>query len=462
MLTTHVHLITKTPSIINSNRIHTASGTRASKATSSHSLGSGARYTFDKPLPKDVIHDVIEHLEQNSHHGRHSPTQSYPNLVTQMPSSQNTPSKAPTNSWSTETNIFVTIPPDLRRPTQSSMNSNKAAVLDHYTDNSIIQNVPKPNRQHDAHFSRSHNHHRLRTNTIKRILNLQHSRPNATLDRILELTFDVQTADPVYIFVLPAIGDNDDVDDDDHYHHHKQHRMQNRTLILHRSNFAEPPVYPVISPAQRRLQRTNITRLQNLIESIDTIDPKSNKLQHRPLSPLRSSALASSASAFETGDDLLTEAESIIDEHRVITENDQTEHNFLRFMRLLNQQQSSSSSSDIVDSDNGLSSVHHADDDHNDGFSDGVFAANGDSNGIRSDDFGAWQPFNVDVPDILLSGEILTASTSSSSSGRHPAADLSTPVSWTDLGLEGWRGGIKEPGRSFQELAQRFGKFQSL
>lgn len=79
-------------------------------------------------------------------------------------------------------------------------------------------------------------------------------------------------------------------------------------------------------------------------------------------------------------------------------------------------------------------------DDHNDD-ADDVMNDSGDS--------GLWQPMLAGLPSIEYSLSYTTTERSSS------AGDHGPEVSWKDLGLDGWMGGIKEPGRSFHEHAQR-------
>lgn len=292
------------------------------------------------------------------------------------------------------TTTMVTVPPDHPQRTPRKLYHTTAA----YPIDTATSFVGDSNRHDDAD-----RHHRriwrLRAD-IKHILHLQ-PQHNATLDRILEHNFNLHTADPMYVFVLPG-GDSTS---DTPFRH-------NRTLVLHRSSFAHPAQFPLISPMQRRLQRTNITRLQLLIGNIERIRPNNDQ----PSSRLPD----------------LDESESAV-ALRVVEENVRTERNFLHFMQLLNGKNDDTVATTLL------------------GNSLGGAGDENDFDGRDEDEPPAWQTLLVGVPQIEYSVPYTTERTMLNGGGAATPA-----VSWKDLGLEGWLGGIKEPGRSFQQITQRY------
>lgn len=282
-------------------------------------------------------------------------------------------------------------------------------------------------------------------------MQLQH---NATLDRILETNFNLHTADPMYVFLLPAA-----VADDDRVRPYRTHqplrhnhqppplRLQNRTLVLHRSNFAGPAVYPSISPVQRRLMRTNITRLHTLIENIERIRPHGAAAAAAAVRP-RGGAYAPSPTP--VGGDL-DESESIVAQ-RVVAENVRTERNFQRFVELLNGSADDHDDDDGDDDDDGTALANRLIDNGDGAAADAVDDASDVNDGYGLNDSDFWRPMLVAGLPIGYGGEYTTGERPAAAAGDRGAG---AELSWKDLGLDGWLGGIRKPGRSFHQHAQR-------
>lgn len=243
---------------------------------------------------------------------------------------------------------------------------------------------------------------------IKEVLKLDVR--NQTVDNIVTTSFNLDTPDPMYVFLLPE-------------------NTKNRTLVLHRSSF-DKAIWPNISPIQRHVMHSNISKLYNLIENIEKIRPQKIKptvpiIRLVKKRPKGQNVLQRPKSV----DADLEEAESI----RVVEENVRTERNFLRYMEFINEHPDFPGDESIQDSNRLAES-------------------------------------NADLGDVHFQGPITTVSsgwrstrpqTAGSSSSQVEygfMAGHSTPssledngssVGWEELGLDGWLGGIKAPGKSF-------------
>lgn len=223
---------------------------------------------------------------------------------------------------------------------------------------------------------------------IKAALNVEQN--NNTLDSIMSSAFNVDNPNPMYVFVLP-VG------------------LQNRTLVLRHSDF-DHAIFPNISRLQRQIMSSNISRLYKLIENLDK--------------PTWMSEQTETTTEFVfTIDDMhnedLDEAESM----KVVEENVRTERNFYKFMHYLNQH---------YDTDNRVGSdtkFEHAD--------------QLPSGSAVVDRYTKYSPSQSQI-EYSLHIDYTTAK---------PIGDKQLQaVSWKDLGLEGWMGGIKEPGKGFDNI----------
>lgn len=207
----------------------------------------------------------------------------------------------------------------------------------------------------------------------------------------MSTVFNVDNPNPMYVFVLP-VG------------------LHNRTLVLRRSDF-EHAIFPNISRLQRQIMSSNISRLYKLIENLD----KPTWMSEQP---------DTTTEFLFTIDDThnadLDEAESM----KVVEENVRTERNFYKFMHFLNQ--------------------HH--DTDNTAGSDMKYDGHDDLLPSGSAVVGRYTKYKPSQSQIEYSLQIDYTT-------AKPIADkqLQT-VSWKDLGLDGWMGGIKEPGKGFDNI----------
>lgn len=207
----------------------------------------------------------------------------------------------------------------------------------------------------------------------------------------MSTAFNVDNPNPMYVFVLP-VG------------------QQNRTLVLRRSDF-DHAIFPNISRIQRQIMSANISRLYKLIENIDK--------------PIWMSEQSQTTTEFLfTNDDThnadLDEAESI----KVVEENVRTERNFYKFMHYLNQ--------------------HHETD--NKAGSDHKFDGHADMLPSGSAVVGRYSKYKPSQSQIEYSLHI------DYTTARPIGEKQFQTVSWKDLGLDGWMGGIKEPGKGFHSI----------
>ena len=223
-------------------------------------------------------------------------------------------------------------------------------------------------------------------------------------------SFNLNNPDPVYVFVLPD-GQN-------------QH---NKTVVFRKSNFNEA-VFPNVTSLQRQLTKSNISKLITLIENIDKIAPillntfNVNNKQH-----LKNKKQHSYNNHATKGD--LDEAESL----RIVDENVRTERNFLRFMQELNGEADTNYVNNYYQWPNGVSTIQNYDEYDN--------LASTDIN-IRNGPH--YRPSSQ--IDYTLAFDYTTT--------PRPQSTTTVAVNWKDLGLDGWTGGIKEPGKSFEETRQ--------
>lgn len=219
----------------------------------------------------------------------------------------------------------------------------------------------------------------------------------------LEHTFNIANPDPMYVFVLPGS-------------HH------NRTVVFRRSNF-DAAIFPNISNLQRQIMASNITRLYTLIENIEKIRPVGWDLhQHPPEQPTPPSPTPSYRNNRE-----LTETDSM----RVVEENVRTEKNFLKFMNYLNDHQHVMM---VVDNSIDSTEVTPKTNKH------GSSSYNNNLNRV---------PLKSSASQIEYSLELAYSSTAATSTIDNSATKKR--ISWKDLGLDGWIGGIKEPGKDFDD-----------
>lgn len=207
----------------------------------------------------------------------------------------------------------------------------------------------------------------------------------------MSTAFNVDNPNPMYVFVLP-VG------------------LQNRTLVLRRSDF-DHAIFPNISRLQRQIMSSNISRLYKLIENLD----KPSWMSEHP---------DTTTEFLFTIDDThnadLDEAESM----KVVEENVRTERNFYKFMHYLNQ--------------------HHETD--NKAGSDNKYGRHADLLPSGSAALGQYTKYKPSQSQIEYSLHIDYTT-------AKPITDKQLQaVSWKDLGLDGWMGGIKEPGKEFDNI----------
>ncbi|KAJ6637929.1 Group 10 secretory phospholipase A2 [Pseudolycoriella hygida] len=223
---------------------------------------------------------------------------------------------------------------------------------------------------------------------IKKFLNVHPS--NKSLDHVIRNFFNIENPNPMYIFVLPS-GE------------------KNRTLVLTKNSF-DKAVYPNISIGQRFVKDNHHSKklFQLFNSNIDKDNPNESQADNL---------------IYDVKD--LDESESM----RIVAENVRTERNFIEFMEKLNEN------------------------------------VNLDGNGLQTK-----LPFRkaVDVPlhtamtvnkeyedvvnpklkykfEIDYASDLLKPTSQSS-------VKTTKPLDWKDLGLDGWKGGLREPGKNFDTI----------
>lgn len=204
--------------------------------------------------------------------------------------------------------------------------------------------------------------------------------------------FNVDNPNPMYVFVLP-VG------------------LQNRTLVLRRSDF-DDAIFPNISKLQRQIMNSNISRLYKLIENLD----KPTWMSEQPHTTTEFLLTIDDAHNSD-----LDEAESM----KVVEENVRTERNFYKFMQYLNQ---------------------HHETDNDKAVSDQKYVGHTDLLRSGSAVVGRYTKYKPSQSQIEYSLHI-DYTTAKPIGDKHLQA-----VSWKDLGLDGWVGGIKEPGKGFDNI----------
>lgn len=240
---------------------------------------------------------------------------------------------------------------------------------------------------------------------IKDVLKMKQT--NETIDNIVTTSFNLDTPDPMYVFLLP-----DDT--------------KNRTLVLHRSSF-DKAVWPNISPIQRHVIRSNISKLYNLIETIEKIRPQ--KFKPVPVIRLvKKRPKGQQGQRPKAPDADLEEAESI----RVVEENVRTERNFLRYMEFLNEHP------DYSDETRDANRLSVSSEEHFD-LMDHFHGPTTASSHWRSTRPQTGSSSQVEYG--FMAGHTTPSS----------VEDDSSSIGWEELGLDGWLGGIKAPGKSFSK-----------
>lgn len=232
-----------------------------------------------------------------------------------------------------------------------------------------------------------------------------HQSTAASADSVdLEHTFNIANPDPMYVFVLPGS-------------HH------NRTLVLRRSYF-DAAIFPNISHLQRQIMASNITRLYTLIENIEKIRPIGGDYIQQPAAAAAPEQQIPPTVMMNRNN---REQQTDADAMRVVEENVRTERNFLKFMNYLNDRQVAAAS---VLADNSI-----------DGSGGGVVQPNErDTNEVALKSAASQIEYSLEL-----------AYTTESPSGDQQKRR----ISWKDFGLDGWVGGIKEPGKDFDVQSEQ-------
>lgn len=136
---------------------------------------------------------------------------------------------------------------------------------------------------------------------IKQVLNLELD--NKTLDEYITQSFNIYNADPLYVFILPE-------------------DVQNKTIILRKSNFAEA-IFPNVTALQKLRKIAMQTRFIQTESLRDKQDEKLWKIDNYFKEKYEKFKL----NAFDLG-----EAENL----KIIEENVRTERSFMKFMDDLN------------------------------------------------------------------------------------------------------------------------------
>lgn len=240
-------------------------------------------------------------------------------------------------------------------------------------------------------------------NYIKSVLNVD---PN--LEHNITQLVNLNDPDPMYVFMLPD--------------------QPNKTLILRKSNFARA-IFPNITNIQMHIYRSNISKLFELIENIDRIKPK---LMNDDEESVDSTNVNEFYGSFVD----LDEAESM----KIVDENVRTEKNFLKFMQHLNRQQENSYTLPYVKHRESSSEQPQSNHEH-------LELTIKESNIVIKKKPKNHQPFK-DAPSQIEYSLHIDYPTSTTT--QRPKVVKKPVVSWKDLGLDGWTGGIKEPGQPFQ------------
>lgn len=171
---------------------------------------------------------------------------------------------------------------------------------------------------------------------------------------------------------------------------------KNKTLVLTRNSF-DPAIYPNISTGQRFIKDDH--HANKLLQMLDsgTLKDKSKETEADNL-------------IFNIKD--LDEAESM----RIVAENVRTERNFIEFMERLNKNGHGSSSDDI-------------------------------SRTVNKEYADLVSPKLKYKFEIDYSGDALRPTTQSLR-----GTVKTTELGWKDLGLDGWIGGLREPGKDFDSI----------
>lgn len=307
-----------------------------------------------------------------------------------------------------------------RRPTESSVDPHRSKS----TTQHLLSTPPIPFNPTTSHNPPTRPTTMQATNAsikdhIKDVLKLELM--NQTLDNLVASSFNLDTPDPMYVFVLPE-------------------STKNRTLVLRRSGFNEA-VWPNISPLQRHIMHANISQLYNLIENaeskvlhkqprrIKASVPTIRLVKKRPKGQTRPKAVNAD----------LDEAESV----RVVDENVRTERNFLRFMEYLNDHPSFDDQ-DVELRDSNRFAISSSLEPYHTDFADGRLP--GHTTPVSSSGWRSTRPSHSASLSQVEYGFGAAYTTPSSSED-----DSSSSVGWDELGLDGWLGGIKAPGQRFSQ-----------
>lgn len=224
---------------------------------------------------------------------------------------------------------------------------------------------------------------------IKRFLNVHPS--NTSLDHVIRNVFNIDNPNPMYIFVLPG-GE------------------KNRTLVLTRNNF-DTAVYPNISTGRRFVKDDR--HANKLLQLFDRTANK-DKLKESDVD--------------NTIVDLkdLDESESM----RIVAENVRTERNFIEFMERLNEKGDVGGRRNVLQKD--VPVTYPLD-------GSKIRTVNKEYEDLVSPKLK--YKFQIDYAADLLRPPQTTEN-----------SFRTTKLDWKDLGLDGWMGGLREPGKNFDTI----------
>lgn len=211
---------------------------------------------------------------------------------------------------------------------------------------------------------------------------------NKSLDHVIRNVFNIDNPNPMYIFVLPG-GE------------------KNRTLVLTRNNF-DKAVYPNISIGQRFAKDDRHSN--KLLQLFDSTANNKDKLKESDVDNL----------IFDLKD--LDESESM----RIVAENVRTERNFIEFMEKLNENGDISGS--VLQKNVPVK----------------IPVAVSSTKTVNKEYEDLVSPKLKYKFEIDYSSDLLRPTTQNS----YKTAKLD----WTDLGLDGWIGGLREPGKDFDTI----------
>lgn len=212
---------------------------------------------------------------------------------------------------------------------------------------------------------------------------------NKSIDHVIRNSFNVDNPNPMYIFVLPGSVSGE----------------KNRTLVLTRNNFHQA-TYPNISTGRRFVKDDR--HANKLLKLFDK-------------SAFKDKQKESDVDNFIFDFKDLDEAESM----RIVAENVRTERNFIEFMERLNENGNLEGSAAFHEKKSTKAPV-----------------SNG---GI----------VNKEYEDLVSPKLKYKFAIDYSRDALKPTTQNSvrtTELDWKDLGLDGWLGGLREPGKDFDTI----------